>query len=93
MIATLATGEPLAVLSTAFVFLPMIALATELGPWVLPLNFIFSIIVCIATPLLEIAKRIWFGNERRHRIAQILFWWIYWGMMSLAIAGGTYRGP
>ncbi|TWU08588.1 hypothetical protein Poly21_55570 [Allorhodopirellula heiligendammensis] len=71
----------------------MIALATELGPWVHPLNFIFSVLVFFATPALEIAKRILPAKEKRLRIAQILLWWLYWGMMSLAMAGGTYRGP
>ncbi|MCC9603762.1 hypothetical protein LOC67_24695 [Stieleria sp. JC731] len=93
LLATVATGDHLAVLSSAFVFLPMMALATELGPWIHPLNLIFSIFVLVAVPALEIAKRIVFAHERSLRISQVLLWWLYWGTMAVAMAGGTYRGP
>lgn len=93
LLATVATGEPLAVIATAFLFLPMLALTTELGPWVHPLNLLFSIFTFIATLILELLKRTSVSHERRLRVAQIALWWVYWCMLSLALVGGTYRGP
>lgn len=93
LLATLATGEPLAVMSTAFLFLPMLALATECGPWVHPLNLLLSVFTFVAILSLELLKRTWRSNESRVRIAQIAIWWAYWCMFSLALIAGTYRGP
>ncbi|MEL6110090.1 MAG: hypothetical protein AAFU85_29100 [Planctomycetota bacterium] len=91
--ATLATGEPLGMLATGFAFLPMIALCTEWGPWAHPVNFIFSVFVFLATPALEVAKRVSSECEVHFRVTQLSLWWLYWALVSLALVSGTYRGP
>jgi hypothetical protein len=87
------TGHPIQWLTAPIDSWPLMALAMEFGPWAHPLNFVGSLFVMGAIPLIQIAKWLRPCRIRQLRIAQIGIWWIYWLMFGLAQQFGTWRGP
>jgi hypothetical protein len=93
ILAVLASGEPIQHVTSGFVYFPFIAICMDLGPWTHPLNLILTLCVILVTPSLEIAKRIVADHTVGLRVAQIGIWWLFWILVSAALAFGDYRGP
>lgn len=93
VMALLATGNPLGIFSVPIDSVILGVLSTEYFLWSHPLNWMFSVFVLIAIPVLEIRKAQKFGDGLTNRKLQIGIWWTYWTMIALAMGFGTYRGP
>ncbi|MEM6692319.1 MAG: hypothetical protein AAF664_23010 [Planctomycetota bacterium] len=87
------TGQPIAWLAVPPTHWPLLALATEYGPWIHPYNLAASLATPFVMPVLQFAKFSFREATTPLRIAQIAIWWIYWLIFGMTQLLGVYRGP
>ena len=87
------TGHPIQWLNLPPDYWPLVALSTEFGIWVYPINILGSLFLSAAVPIIQIAKWMRRDTSMGMRLTQILIWWIYCLTFGAAQLLGTYRGP
>lgn len=69
------------------------ALAMDFGPWVHPLNLIFSLFVVVAITVIQVMKLKRPESIGALRDAQLWIWWPFWLLFGMACRFGNWAGP